>query len=428
MSLKVPPASPVPPASLPAPFERNSNQHLESPADYKAALVPLASLPAPYEQTKNPQPQLDDGPRESNFTPGPLALIAELTHRCPLHCVYCSNPLEMKSRAAELPTAQWISVFDQAAKLGTMQVDLTGGEPLARADLTELVAAARAAKLYTNLITSGIGLTPDRLSALVQAGLDHIQLSFQDSAATPADEFAGTNAHEKKLAVAATIAKHRIGFTLNFVVHRGNLSRLEEMIALAEKLGAQRVEIAHVQYYGWALENREALLPTRAQLDRSLEIIQAAEARLRGRLRVEYVIPDYYARYPKTCMGGWGRKLMLIDPAGEALPCHAARVIPNLHFENVTEHPLEWIWQHSETFQKFRGESWMQEPCRSCDRREIDFGGCRCQALLLAGDAAATDPVCTLSPKHQLVTAIVDRANPASILVTPSWIYRPNPS
>jgi PqqA peptide cyclase len=428
MSLKVPPASPVPPASLPAPFERNSNQHLESPADYKAALVPLASLPAPYEQTKNPQPQLDDGPQKSNFAPGPLALIAELTHRCPLHCVYCSNPLEMKSRAKELTTTQWIEVFQQAANLGTLQLDLTGGEPLARPDLTELIAAARKAKLYTNLITSGIGLSQDRLSALEEAGLDHIQLSFQDSQTTPADEFAGTNAHEKKLAVAATIAKHRIGFTLNFVVHRGNLSRLEEMIALAEKLGAQRVELAHVQYYGWALENREALLPTRAQLDRSLEIIQAAEARLRGRLRIEYVIPDYYARYPKACMGGWGRKLMLIDPAGEALPCHAARVIPNLHFENVTEHPLEWIWQHSETFQKFRGESWMQEPCRSCDRREIDFGGCRCQALLLAGDAAATDPVCTLSPKHQLVTAIVDRANPASILVTPSWIYRPNPS
>jgi len=397
-----------------------------------------ASLPAPFEQSRNPEPQPDRGPQNAACIIGPLALIAEITHRCPLHCVYCSNPLEMKSRAAELSTAQWITVFEQAAKLGTMQVDLTGGEPLARIDLTELIAAARAAKLYTNLITSGIGLTQERLNALAHAGLDHIQLSFQDSAAAPADEFAGANAHEKKLSIAAAIAKHRIGFTLNFVVHRGNLARLEEMIALAENLGAQRVEIAHVQYYGWAAENRAALLPTRAQLDRSLEIIQAAEARLRGRLRVEYVVPDYYARYPKACMGGWGRKLMLIDPSGEALPCHAARTIPNLHFENVTKHSLEWIWQESESFQKFRGENWMQEPCRTCDRRTIDFGGCRCQALMLAGDAAATDPVCSLSPKHELVTSILYRVNESpgidtgssqmATLVRPSWIYRPNPS
>ncbi len=288
--------------------------------------------------------------------PGPLALIAELTHRCPLHCVYCSNPLQMKERSKELSTETWINVFQQAANAGALQLDLTGGEPLARADLTELIAAARAAKLYTNLITSGIGLTPERLNALVQAGLDHIQLSFQDSQATPGDEIAGATAHEKKLEIAAAIKKHRIGFTLNFVVHSKNLARLEEMIALAEKLGAQKVEIAHVQYYGWATENRAALLPTRAQLDRSLEIIQAAEARLRGRLRVEYVVPDYYARYPKACMGGWGRKLMLIDPEGEALPCHAAKVIPNLKFENVKNQPLKWIWQESESFQKFRGE------------------------------------------------------------------------
>jgi PqqA peptide cyclase len=360
----------------------------------------------------------------------PLALIAEITHRCPLHCVYCSNPLQLKPRAEELSTLAWIGVFTQAAQLGVLQVDLTGGEPLARADLAELIAGARAAKLYVNLITSGIGLTPERLEALVRAGLDHIQLSFQDSEAGPADEFAGTAAHEKKRGIAAAIAKHRIGFTLNFVVHHGNLARLEAMIALAERLGAQRVEIAHVQYYGWAVENRAALLPTRAQLDRSLEIIQAAEARLRGRLRVEYVVPDYYARYPKACMGGWGRKLMLIDPAGDALPCHAARVIPNLQFENVAKRPLEWIWSESPSFQKFRGEEWMPEPCRSCDRRATDFGGCRCQALLLAGDAALTDPVCTLSPKHEIVTGIIERAMTTAAFsnVIPSqWIYRANP-
>jgi pyrroloquinoline quinone biosynthesis protein E len=362
---------------------------------------------------------------------GPLALIAEITHRCPLHCVYCSNPLEMKSRTEELPTAAWIDAFEQAAALGALQLDLTGGEPLARADLTELVAAARNAKLYTNLITSGIGLTAYRLDALVKAGLDHIQLSFQDSREQPANEFAGTATHERKLAVAAEIARHRLAFTMNIVVHRSNLARLEEMIALAERLGAHRLEIAHVQYYGWAIENREALLPSRVQVERSLEIIRAAEERLRGRMRIEYVVPDYYAKFPKACMGGWGRKLMLIQPSGRALPCHAAAVIPGMKFERITDRPLEWIWEHSPSFTKFRGEDWMPEPCGSCDRRTVDFGGCRCQALLLAGDAYVTDPVCSLAPSHAIVTNIIDEANPSETPAhgsSPQWIYRANPS
>ncbi len=362
---------------------------------------------------------------------GPLALIAEITHRCPLHCVYCSNPLEMKSRAEELPTATWIDAFEQAAKLGALQLDLTGGEPLARADLTELVAAARNARLYTNLITSGIGLTAERLDALVKAGLDHIQLSFQDSREQPANEFAGAATHERKLAIAEEIAKHRLAFTMNIVVHRRNLAHLEDMIALAEQLKAHRLEIAHVQYYGWAIENREALLPTRAQVERSLEIIRAAEARLRGRMRIEYVVPDYYAKFPKACMGGWGRKLMLIGPSGHALPCHAAAMIPGMEFEKITERPLEWIWEHSPSFTKFRGENWMPEPCRSCDRRTLDFGGCRCQALLLAGDANVTDPVCSFAPSHGIVTEILDKANAPSTPSfdpSPQWIYRANPS
>ncbi len=363
--------------------------------------------------------------------PGPLALIAEITHRCPLHCVYCSNPLEMNSRAEELPTAAWIAVFEQAAKLGAMQLDLTGGEPLARPDLAELIAAAREAKLYTNLITSGIGLTAERLDGLAKAGLDHIQLSFQDSREQAADEFAGAAAHERKLAIAAEIAKHRVAFTMNIVVHQRNLDRLDEMIALAEQLGAHRLEIAHVQYYGWAIENREALLPSRAQVDRSLEIIRAAEERLRGRMRIEYVVPDYYAKFPKACMGGWGRKMMLIQPSGHALPCHAAGVIPGMQFEKITERPLEWIWEESPSFKQFRGEEWMPEPCRSCDRRALDFGGCRCQAFLLAGDAALTDPVCSLAPAHGIVTEILANANaPATHLPgsPPQWIYRANPS
>ncbi|MFZ0636752.1 MAG: pyrroloquinoline quinone biosynthesis protein PqqE [Candidatus Acidiferrales bacterium] len=363
---------------------------------------------------------------------GPLALIAEITHRCPLHCVYCSNPLEMNARREELSTEAWLSVFGQAGKLGTLQLDLTGGEPLARTDLTELIAGARSAKLYTNLITSGIGLTSDRLDALVKAGLDHIQLSFQDSQAAPADEIAGASTHEKKIAVAAEIRKHHIAFTLNLVVHRQNLDRLEEMIAMAERLGAHRLEIAHVQYYGWALENRDALLPSRAQVDRSLEIIHAAEERLRGRMRIEYVVPDYYARFPKACMGGWGRKLMLVQPSGQALPCHAAAVIPGLQFENVAEHPLEWIWRDSPSFRKFRGEDWMPEPCKSCERKTLDFGGCRCQAMLLAGDANLTDPVCSLAPSHGIVAAILERAQlpqpPPQVSQSRNWVYRINPS
>jgi pyrroloquinoline quinone biosynthesis protein E len=358
---------------------------------------------------------------------GPLAIIAELTHRCPLRCVYCSNPLEMAARASELPTEAWAEVFRQATKLGTLQVDLTGGEPLARPDIVEIVAAVRGAGLYASLITSGVGLTEARLDALVGAGLDHVQLSFQDAEEAGADEIAGARAHAHKLQVARWIKARRVGFTVNMVVHRRNLDRLEAMVALAETLGPDRLEVANTQYYGWALRNREALLPTRVQLDRSLEILKAAAERLRGRMRVEFVVPDYYARYPKACMGGWGRKMMLITPAGAAMPCHAADVIPGLTFANVREQPLAWIWDESPAFRRFRGEDWMAEPCRSCDRRAQDFGGCRCQALLLAGDATATDPVCSLAPSHALVTDALERANAGAPADAPAWIYRPNP-
>ena len=343
--------------------------------------------------------------------PSPLALIAELTHRCPLRCVYCSNPLQLQSTAAELDTETWLRVFQEAADLGMLQVDLTGGEPLARSDLEQLVAGARQAKLYVNLITSGIGLNEARLDCLVRVGLDHLQLSFQDVNEREADEIAGARVHARKLALAPQVRSRNIALTVNMVVHRRNLDRLEEMIALAEELGAQRLEIANVQYYGWALANRDALLPTRAQLDRSIATIKAAQERLRGQMRIDFVVPDYYATFPKACMGGWGRKMMLIDPSGRALPCHAAGVIPDLHFDNVRERSLGWIWRDSEAFQKFRGEEWMPEPCRSCDRRAQDFGGCRCQALLIAGDAALTDPVCSLAPSRHLIDAQVTRLN-----------------
>jgi pyrroloquinoline quinone biosynthesis protein E len=343
--------------------------------------------------------------------PNPLALIAEVTHRCPLHCVYCSNPLQLAGTQDELSTDEWTSVFQQSGKLGMLHAHFTGGEPLARTDLTELISAARAAGLYTNLITSGIGLSEQRLQTLVGAGLDHIQISFQDSREEAANWIAGAKAHAHKIELARAIRQHKVAFTVNLVVHRQNLDHLEEMIAFIEGLNPERVEIAHTQYYGWALANRDALLPTHAQLEKAVAIVAEAEKRLAGRMRIDSVVPDYYAKYPKACMGGWGRRLMLINPAGKVLPCHAAEVLPGLSFENVREKTLAWIWQESSSFREFRGEEWMPEPCRSCDRRSEDFGGCRCQAFLLAGDATATDPACSLAPSHGIVESVVREVN-----------------
>jgi pyrroloquinoline quinone biosynthesis protein E len=375
------------------------------------------------------------------MVPNPLALIAEVTHRCPLHCVYCSNPLQLAGTTGELATEDWIRVFQQAGKLAMLHAHFTGGEPLARQDLTELIGAARSAGLYTNLITSGIGLAEERLHAVVSAGLDHIQLSFQDSREASANWIAGAKAHSHKIEIARAIRGHKVAFTVNLVVHRQNLDHLEEMIAFIEKLQPERMEIAHTQYYGWALANRAALMPTRAQVEKALGVVAAAQKRLAGRLRIDSVVPDYYAKYPKACMGGWGQRLMLIDPAGKALPCHAAGVIPGLEFENVRERTLEWIWQESDSFRRFRGEEWMPEPCRSCDRRSEDFGGCRCQALLLTGDATATDPACTLAPAHHIVEAALREANSGAAVSHPAsaasfsqlqqttrlWSYRSNP-
>ena len=369
----------------------------------------------------------------------PLAIIAEITHRCPLHCVYCSNPLQMVAAASELSTKEWETVFEQAAKLGVLHIHLSGGEPLAREDLTQLVSSAHSCGLYTNLITSGIGLSEPRLDALVEAGLDHIQLSFQDSRESSANWIAGTRAHALKLQIAPLIRGSGAAFTVNLVIHRQNVDHLEEMIALAESLQPERLEIAHVQYYGWASKNVDALLPTRKQVLDSLETVNAAKKRLAGKIRIDAVVPDYYARFPKACMGGWGRRQMLIDPSGIALPCHAAAVIPGLRFEKVRDRSLEWIWQESESFQKFRGEAWMPEPCRSCDRRTEDFGGCRCQAFMITGDAAATDPVCSLAPAHGLieeklvqVNADVENAASRGQVTIPIqqenfWVYRPQP-
>jgi PqqA peptide cyclase len=341
----------------------------------------------------------------------PLALIAEITHRCPLHCVYCSNPLEMARAESELSTVDWVLVFQEAAKLGVLHLHLTGGEPLARTDLVELVGAAHQAGLYTNLITSGLGLAEDRLQQLVAAGLDHLQLSFQDSREDAANWIAGAKAQAHKITLARNVRKYKIAFTVNLVVHRQNLDHLDEMIHFIEGLAPHRMEIANAQYYGWAFANRAALLPTREQVDRAVTVIAEAEKRLSGRIRIDSVVPDYYAQYPKACMGGWGRRLMLIDPSGKALPCHAAAVIPGLAFDNVREHSLSWLWEESAAFRRFRGEDWMPEPCRSCDRRTEDFGGCRCQAMLLTGDPNVTDPACSKAPSHGLIQDILRPEN-----------------
>jgi pyrroloquinoline quinone biosynthesis protein E len=370
----------------------------------------------------------------------PLALVAELTHRCPLHCVYCSNPRELQSRSNELSTEVWSRVFQEAAATGVLQADFTGGEPLARPDIVSLVRNALTAGLYVSLITSGLPLDEVKLDALVDAGLDHFQLSFQGATEETANEISGTKSHEQKLRVLEWLKRYRIGVTLNFVIHRRNIDQLEAMLAIVESSSPGCVEFASVQYYGWGFANREQLMPTRAQLDRCVELLERAEERLRGKTRVLFVVPDYYAKYPKPCVGGWGRKLMLIQPNGDALPCHAAQVIPGMKFENVKNRSLREIWEHSEAFQKFRGEDWMQEPCKTCDRRTQDFGGCRCQALLLAGDASATDPVCSLSPQRPKVDAILARINDAQSggtalplpaadsLMKPEWLYRPNPA
>jgi pyrroloquinoline quinone biosynthesis protein E len=362
--------------------------------------------------------------------PNPQALIAEITHRCPLHCIYCSNPLQLAAVKSELDTGDWLRVFKEAAEMGVLHVHFTGGEPLARKDLAELIADASAAGLYTNLITSGAGLSRERLQQLVSSGLDHIQLSFQDSREQAADRIAGALAHARKLDIPEWIREHSIAFTVNVVVHRQNLDHLEEIIACAEHLSPDRLEIAHAQYYGWAFENRATLMPTPAQVERAVAIVAQAQERLRGKIRIDSVVPDYYARYPKPCMGGWGRQVMLIHPSGKALPCHAAEILPGMTFENVREKSLQSIWNESASFQKFRGEAWMPQPCSSCDRRGQDFGGCRCQAFLLTGEAAATDPACSLAPTHGVLQ--LAREHSLASADTPAaeardWVYRPHP-
>ncbi|MBV9777175.1 MAG: pyrroloquinoline quinone biosynthesis protein PqqE [Acetobacteraceae bacterium] len=338
----------------------------------------------------------------------PMGLLAELTHRCPLQCPYCSNPLELERAGSELDTATWLRVLDEAAALGVLQVHFSGGEPTARKDLPALVRRAAERQMYSNLITSGVLLDAAAMDTLAGAGIDHVQLSFQDVEPGSADRIGGySGGHRRKLEAAALIRRAGVPLTANFVVHRHNIARVPAMIALGTELGAGRIEIAHVQYYGWGLVNRNTLLPDRTQLDFATASVEEARDRLRGRVVIDYVTPDYHAARPKACMGGWARRFINISPAGKALPCHAAESLPGLEFPSVRDTALAEIWHHSPAFQRFRGTDWMPEPCRSCDRREIDWGGCRCQAFALTGDAARTDPACALAPDHALMAEAV---------------------
>jgi pyrroloquinoline quinone biosynthesis protein E len=355
--------------------------------------------------------------------PTPIGLLAELTHRCPLRCPYCSNPLELDRRSAELDTATWQRLLSEAAALGVLHVHLSGGEPTARADLAEIVAHCAELGLYTNLITSGIGPALAKLNALADAGLDHVQLSVQAATAESADHIGGLRGgHVQKMRFAEAVTALGLPLTLNAVIHRGNIGEVEALIELAVALGAKRLEVAHTQYYGWAYVNRAALMPSRAEVDRSIAVVESARHRLQGRLVIDLVVPDYYATYPKACAGGWGRRLMNVTPSGKVLPCHAAETIPGLEFWSVRERSLAEIWAHSPAFQAYRGTDWMPEPCRSCERKERDWGGCRCQALALTGDAASTDPACSRSPHHARIRSLANGESAAS--EPPPYRYR----
>jgi pyrroloquinoline quinone biosynthesis protein E len=349
-------------------------------------------------------------------------MLAELTHRCPLQCPYCSNPIDLNRRSEELTTDEWRGVFQQSAALGVLQVHLSGGEPTLRRDLVDIIAAAHNAGLYSNLITAGVRLSRERLVSFADAGLDHVQVSIQDSDAQNADHIANMKgAFDQKLATARWVRELDLPLTANVVVHRQNLDHIEDIIDLALRLGAHRLEIANVQYYGWAIENRALLMPTPEQVAQSTSTVERARESLRGRMVIDHVVPDYYARRPKRCMDGWGSQFFAVTPRGRVLPCHAAETITGMRFSSVRERSLAWIWRNDEAFNRFRGVDWMPEPCRSCEYRDRDLGGCRCQAFAFTGDAAATDPVCERSPHH---VRVLDHTGSGAAATLPHYQYR----
>jgi len=340
----------------------------------------------------------------------PLWLLAEVTYKCPLHCVFCYNPVDYARYGEELSTEDWLRVLRQGRELGATQLGFSGGEPLMRDDLEIMVSEARKLGYYSNLITSGIGLNEKRIAAFKEGGLDHIQLSFQDSTREMNDFLSSTKTFELKQKVAKLVKKYDYPMVLNCVLHRHNIDHVQQILEMAEAMDAEYVELANTQYYGWALLNRDQLLPTRDQLKRAEEVTNRFRERIGNKMRIFFVVPDYYEERPKACMNGWGSLFLTITADGLALPCHEARMLPGLTFPNVRDHELGWIWYESPGFNAYRGDSWMKEPCRSCPEKVKDFGGCRCQAYMLTGDATNADPVCGLSPLHHVVTDVVDKA------------------
>jgi PqqA peptide cyclase len=340
----------------------------------------------------------------------PLWLLAEVTYKCPLHCVFCYNPIDYTRYGEELSTEDWLRVLRQGREMGATQLGFSGGEPLMRDDLEIMVTEARKLGYYSNLITSGIGLNEKRIAAFKEGGLDHIQLSFQDSTREMNDFLSSTKTFDLKQKVAKLIKKYDYPMVLNCVLHRHNIDHVQEILEMAEAMDAEYVELANTQYYGWAYVNRDQLLPTREQLKRAEEVTNKFRERVGNKMKIFFVVPDYYEERPKACMNGWGALFLTVTSDGLALPCHEARMLPGLTFPNVREHDLKWIWYDSPGFNAYRGDSWMKEPCRTCPDKAKDFGGCRCQAYMLTGDATNTDPVCGLSPLHHMVTDVVDKA------------------
>lgn len=379
------------------------------------------------EQVSQPdQPgQAQSSPSSQPSPSGPYGLLAELTYACPLHCAYCSNPLNLAEYRDELDTADWQRLLGEARELGVLQLHLSGGEPLQRRDIVDIVRTGSELGMYTNLITSALGLSRRRAEQLREAGLDHVQISVQADEPASSDRIAGTPSFARKAEAARMVKELGWPLTVNVVLHRQNIDRIAEILALAEELEADRLELANTQYYGWAWHNRDVLLPSRAQIDRAEQVVRAERERLQ-RMEIIHVLPDYYSQYPKACMGGWAQRQLTVAPNGDALPCPAAQSLP-LPRASVREHPLSWIWRESALFQAFRGTDWMSDPCRSCSRREVDFGGCRCQAFQLTGDAARTDPVCYLAPDHELVDKAVRAANETDEAVLGGLTPRPHP-
>ena len=354
------------------------------------------------------------GSNNPNITP-PRWLLAELTYKCPLQCPYCSNPLDYSKHSSEISTEDWKRVLTQARKMGAVQLGFSGGEPLTRQDLPELVQHARELGYYSNLITSGYGLTEEKIIQLKEAGLDHIQVSIQASTQELNDHLSGTESYHAKKQVAHLVKKHGYPMVLCVVIHRENIHQMTQILEMAEELGADYLELANTQYYGWAHKNRDLLLPTKEQFEEAEAIAQAFKEKVAGKMKIYYVIPDFHENRPKACMNGWGTTFLTIAPDGIALPCHSARDLPGLDCPSVNEHSIEDIWSHSKAFNFFRSDEWMKEPCRSCDEKDKDFGGCRCQAYILTGNMYNTDPVCSKSPEHHVIQEAIDAARSSAL-------------